>query len=197
MNYYYDLKLNFQKNNCLFYEWSNIDKIEVIKKIPIIHISTNVMEDILSNKIVIDMTTINNKDLVLFVSKNNAIALKFSLDGNEMYRSQLLLEDEANVIEVSGKFNNYDIKYKVLEPIKYNAIPRKELIIKDVIKKEIKYLLDNKDYKKLDYLYMEWFDKRCNNYNLIENDINTKLSNGIGNKELSIYNLIILSYKKV
>ena len=197
MNYYYDIKLNYQKDNCLFYEWSSLDKIETINKIPIIKISNNDMYNILTNHIKIDISSINNKKEILFVSKNNAIALLFNQDGEEMYRSNILLDDEVNVIEECDCFKINNIKYEVIKHIKYNEVSRKETIIKNVIKKEIQYLINNKNYQKLEYLYMEWFDKKSSNYKIMESDIYTRLDNVIGDKEINIYNLIMLSYKKV
>ena len=53
MNYIYDILLNFIDSERLieFYEWSESDSFEHIKRIPIYRISSKVMQDICENKI--------------------------------------------------------------------------------------------------------------------------------------------------
>ena len=43
---------------------------------------------------------------------------------------------------------------------------------------------------------MEWFDKKGCNYKVMEKNMYNKLNDVIGDKEINIYNLIMLSYKK-
>ena len=40
MDYYYDVLLNFQDNYYMFYEWDEDDTIEYVKKIPLIHVDS-------------------------------------------------------------------------------------------------------------------------------------------------------------
>ena len=45
MNYYYDIVVNFQDTNYMFYDWNEKDNIEFIKKIPIFQVTTNTLKD--------------------------------------------------------------------------------------------------------------------------------------------------------
>ena len=193
MNYYYDLKLNFQKNNCLFYEWEELDKYELVNKIPVIYISTNDMEQILANHI--KVTAIIN-DLVLLVDKNSTIVIKFDNNGYEIARSFLLLNDELGIIDSMRNKKSTDFKYEIINKVEYNPTLRYEERIKTEIDKEIKKIINEKNYAKLEYLYLEWFNKKNNRKQMII-DIENKLKEQITNDEIKIYDLIILSKKKV
>ena len=48
MNYYYDIVVNFQDTNYMFYDWNEKDNIEFIKKIPIFQVTTNTLKDFIS-----------------------------------------------------------------------------------------------------------------------------------------------------
>ena len=50
MNFYYEIKLNFSDNELYkFYEWSENDKLDLIKKIPIIKVKTALLKEIYNN----------------------------------------------------------------------------------------------------------------------------------------------------
>ena len=69
--------------------------------------------------------------------------------------------------------------------------------IKKFIKLEIDTCLNNKEYNKLKFLYLEWFGKICDNIEDIVKDMNNKLDKIITDKEYEIYKLIKISYNNV
>ena len=195
MNYYYDLKVNFQKNNCSFYEWCNNDNIEIIKKIPIIHVSGLIMDDILTNKININKKLINfDNNQILFVDRNSAIVIRFDSNGIELYRSSLMIDDEIYIVEMAWNYKNQDVEYKKIERIIYKKELRNDEYIKELICKEIKNSIENKKYSKLKYLYLEWFNEKPTNSFIRK--IKEKIKKGITSEELEIYNFIMLGNKK-
>ena len=96
MNYYYDIVLNFQEKNYMFYEWEEEDSIDIIKKIPIFQVNIKTFKDLINNEINVDLeflksienrTELKNKTLkyvALFASKNGSIALEFNNEGKSI-----------------------------------------------------------------------------------------------------------------
>lgn len=195
MNYYYDLKLNFQKNNCFFYEWDLNDEFTYIKKIPCFYISIAAMEDILANKIKI-LDNINERK-VLLIDKNCAITLLLDKDGIEQARSYLDLADELKIIGENREQKITNLKYITLNKIDYDGELRQEKIIKGIIINEINRIEEEKNYQKLQYLYMEWFNEISNDWDKMIKRIREKLNESITDLEIKIYEIIKLSYKKI
>ena len=129
MNYIYDVLLNFFPNNTLieFYEWQEKDSIDHVKKIPIIRIPTKMMTSILSLKIKVsnsflqeikDSTSIyNHRDLkyaTLFTDLNRVVALEFDNTGISIRKSSLLLAEEEEVIDESKLLTQTNVDYEVI-----------------------------------------------------------------------------------
>ena len=209
MNYYYDIVLNFQEDNYMFYEWEEEDNIDIIKKIPIFQINLKTFKDLTNNEIKVDtefLDIINNKTelknktlkyVALFVSKNGAIALEFNEIGQSIYRSFLQVDDELGVIETIFTIPVYKLNYEITKKIIFNKNLRKEDNIKRFIKKEIDFLYQNKEIDKLKYLYNEWFLKDNDDIIKIYKEMNKKLQDKLSDREITIYNLIRLSYNNV
>ena len=209
MNYYYDIVLNFQEDNYMFYEWEEEDNIDIIKKIPIFQINLKTFKDLINNEIKVDtefLDIINNKTelknktlkyVALFVSKNGAIALEFNEIGQSIYRSFLQVDDELGAIETIFTIPVYKLNYEITKKIIFNKNLRKEDNIKRFIKKEIDLLYKNKEIDKLKYLYNEWFLKDNDDIIKIYSEMNKKLQDKLSDREITIYNLIRLSYKNV
>ena len=195
MNYCYDLKLNFQNNNCFFYEWDRNDDYTFVTKIPCIYISTTAMEDILANKVKINQEI--NGCKILLIDKNCVIALLLDNEGKEIGRSYLSLDDELRIIDNTRGKEPKELNYTILSKIEYDEELRQEKIIKDIINKEITKIEEDKNYQKLKYLYMEWFNKNSNNWDQMLKRIKEKLRGNITDDELKVYELIKLSYKKI
>ena len=209
MNYYYDIMVNLEDNNYMFYEWDELDNIEVIKKIPLFQVSSKVLKDIINNEIKVSkefLDMIHNKTKVkkgyleyvsLFASKNGAIVLEFASDGVSIARSFLQVEDECNVLEVLYTIPILKFDYKIEKRIDKSKDLRIEKKIKDFINLEINTLYNNKDLEKIVFLYSEWFGKTKNNVAEMISDMQNKLKTGITDVEVKIYDLIKLSYNNV
>lgn len=207
MNYYYDLYLNFQENNTFFYDWEKDDTIEYYKKLPLFQVSTEVFEDILNNQIMVEKnfldliktkTKSNNYEYIaLFGDKNSVIALKFDENGLNIDRSFLNLDDELNIIEIMYTVPTQKLIYREIKKIAYNESLRAEDRIKHVIKTEIESLNNKKEYFKLEYLFVEWFNTFPQNKESMIKIMKEKLNHTIGEKEINILNLIKLSYNVV
>lgn len=209
MNYYYDIKINFQDTNYMFYDWSEKDTIEFIKRIPIYQVTTNTLKDLISYNVIINEELLNNikdktklkknilKYCALFVSKNGAITLEFNDNGLSISRSFLQIEDEVNVLESLFTLPITKFNYKIKNKINVNNMLRIEEEIKRFIEIEVNSLYKRKKYTKLNYLYNEWFKKDNKNPKEMKEEMHKKLENGITEKEINIYNLIKLSYNNV
>ena len=209
MNFYYDIVVNFQENNYMFYEWAESDVLEYIKRVPIFQVTTKVLRDLINNNIEVDkefLDSIYNKTKLkkgfleyvsLFVSKNGAIVLEFASDGKVIARSGLQVNDECNVMEVIYTLPIFRLEYKVLNRLELNKDLRLESTIKDFINLEINTLYKNKEWEKIVFLYNEWFLKSNLNVGEMVQEMQNRLKGEITDREFRIYNLIKLSYNNV
>lgn len=191
----YDILLNFQDSDRVyeFFEWSNKDEIDHIKKIPLIRIDSKFLDDILKYKIIVDniildriykKTEIFNHDRIgvieyacLFTDGYKVVAIEFNNDGKSLYKSSLLLDEEEEILEFSNELENVDIIYKkVNKKVKESFLTREEEFRKNYLLKELKNANINKNYEKINYLYEEVFPDNKNNnsekYNILIDDIN-------------------------
>lgn len=206
MNYYYDIVVNFQEKNYRFYEWNENDEIEIIKKIPIFCVNTKTIKDIINNQIEVNSsfleqiknkTEIKEKKLeyvALFTTKNASIVLEFNKVGLAITRSYLQVEDECNILEILYTLPLYKLEYKIKNKIATINELRIEQELKKFLLIEIEELYKNKNIKKMQFLYNEWFKKDCNDINKIYLDIKEKLNHELTENEINIYNLIKLSH---
>ena len=206
MNYYYDVVVNFQEKNYRFYEWNENDEIEIIKKIPIFCVNTKTIKDIINNQIEVNSsfleqiknkTEIKEKKLeyvALFTTKNASIVLEFNKVGLAITRSYLQVEDECNILEILYTLPLYKLEYKIKNKIATINELRIEQELKKFLLIEIEELYKNKNIKKMQFLYNEWFKKDCNDINKIYLDIKEKLNHELTENEINIYNLIKLSH---
>lgn len=209
MNFYYDIVVNFQENNYMFYEWSESDVLEYIKRVPVFQVTTKVLRDLINNNIEVDkefLDSIYNKTKLkkgfleyvsLFVSKNGAIVLEFASDGKVISRSGLQINDECNVMEVIYTLPIFKMEYKILNKLELNKDLRLESTIKDLINLEINTLYKNKEWEKIVFLYNEWFLKSNSNVGEMVQEMQNRLKGEITDREFRIYNLIKLSYNNV
>ena len=131
MIYVYDLLLNFQDTGRLveFFEWSDQDVLEHIKKIPLFRINSIDMDNICYGTVKFDSTFLEKikfKTLlykkkkaityaVLFCDLNRAVAVEISKQGEVIAKSCLLLDEEEDVIDNSQDLEVFDVSYKVLK----------------------------------------------------------------------------------
>ncbi len=169
MNYAYDILLNFQNKYFEFYEWNKKDIITHIKKIPILKITTKDLNVIKTNKIKLDkefLKKIENKAETFKKEKINAILLTDGEDtvalkiNKPIQKSSIQIDEEEIII---NKVKNKEIKsinYQIVKKEKQIIKTRKEIENEKYLKTELKKLYINKEYQKLDYLFLECFNKK-------------------------------------
>lgn len=213
MNYYYDLILNFSLDNILFYEWDDTDNLEYIEKIPLFKIIEKDMVNILENNIKItkdflllikDKTTIKSRGIIntigyasIFTDSKSAIAIEFNENGEIIGRSNLLLEDDLNVIEMAFTLKKKELNYEVLNKIEINKPLREITKMKNIIKSEITKLYEEKNKDKLSFLFLEWFGINEKDLNKIYQTMLSELENELDTKQYKVYEIIKLSYSKI
>ena len=214
MNYYYDIILNWKEDKAYeFFEWNDTDYLELIKKIPLIKIKHKVLLDIMMYNIKVDtsfLETLQDKTLVsakknfkrieyasLFTDGKNVIAIEFNHEGKSISRSNLLIDDELNVLEVIYGMKETTLDYEILDKLEENKDIRQVEDAKKLILLEINNLYENKEKDKLRYLYYEYKKENIEDinyiYESITNDLKTKFNQDI----LKLYYIIKLSYHKV
>lgn len=207
MSYYYDILLNFQEEYYMFYEWEENDPIEFIKKIPIYNVSNKVYIDLLTSKIKVNNDFLNNildktklkqnKTLTytcIFGDGKNALAVEFNNDGTLINKSSILLDDEININEFMYGIDEYDLKYEIISKDRVRIDTRQDENIKNILNIEIKNIYKNKEYSKLKYIYLEWFNKLSDDYNTMYNNMLDRLKNKLTKKEYDIYNLLKITF---
>lgn len=203
MNYIYDIYLNYNEILYEFYEWHKKDKIMRIKKIPIFKISSDALRDIVSNKIKIHhnfLESIMNKTIsynnnkftsCLFTDCEHVISVLFDLEsGNSIKKSNLYIEEELDVLDISERLDEYKIEYKVLSLDKQLLKTRKENSEYNFLVKGLK----NVESDLIKYLYLECFDKEIQDEKEAYIKIRKILNNSNTKEYKKLYNL--LSYIK-
>ena len=124
MKYIYDILLNFNEKLYEFYEWDDCDNFDYVKKIAIIKVNKDTLNDIRNNKIMLDdefVKEIHNTCEVytsksiksieyacLFTSNSSIIACLFNYKGISIMKSDLLLDEGLDIIEICKKLNLHD-----------------------------------------------------------------------------------------
>jgi len=215
MIYIYDILLNFCDNNLVydFYEWTSNDNIENIKRIKLIHVSRDTFDDLLNYECKIDLDflikiyrtcevyqtkKIKILDYALLVSDGSrVIALEINKEGNIMYKSKLLLDEEDEIAMLADNLEITNLKYiRDKQVLKNRFFTRRELVIKNYLTKEIEDSYKNKKYDKLKFLYQEYFDKEITSNKEIRKELLASIEDKIDNKHKELFNLLKLSTKK-
>ena len=212
MIYTYDILLNWTKEERLkeFYEWNLEDDLEHIKKMPIIRIRESLLKDLLTSKIKIDKTFLskikyktesyfhNEIDVidyaVIVTTEKKALALELDNEGNIMYKSSLLIDEEEEVLEIGEELVIMDIPYEVItKNKKVSYLTRKEEEEKKFLIKEIKKIKQNKERSKLNYLYKEFFVDNVESFNDKLTLLEKEISKDYNSFHHNLYNLLKLS----
>ena len=212
MIYTYDILLNWTKDERLkeFYEWNLEDDLEHIKKMPIIRISESFLKDLLTSKIKIDKSFLskikyktesyfhNEIDVidyaVIVTTLRKALALELDNEGNVMYKSNLLIDEEEEVLEIGEELVVMDIPYKIMSKNnKVSYLTRKEEEEKKFLTKEIKKIKKNKEESKLNYLFKEFFIDDVDTFNDKLNVLEEEISKDYNSFHHKLYNLLKLS----
>ena len=172
MTYIYDVTLNFNETLYDFFEWNNSDTLTHVRKIPIFKVSNEVFIDILSNVIKISDTILNkikdktdvygkkNKSFTscLIRNEDNIIALKFNDEGVSKYISNIVVEEELDILEIKVSTTKI-FEYEIIKPRKTLLTTRYDSMNKTYIEKQLNSLNVDKDSEKIKYLYFEYFGK--------------------------------------
>lgn len=212
MIYTYDILLNWTKGERLkeFYEWNLEDDLEHIKKMPIIRIRESLLKDLLTSKVKIDKTFLskikyktesyfhNEIDVIeyaiIVTTEKKALALELDDEGNVMYKSCLLIDEEEEVLEIGEEIVIMDIPYEVItKNKKVSYLTRKEEEEKNFLTKEIKKIKQNKESSKLNYLYKEFFIDDVESFNDKLTILEKEISKDYNSFHHRLYNLLKLS----
>lgn len=194
MNYIYDIYLNLNQTLYDFFDWNKNDKIIHIKKIPVIKINEDTMKKLIYNKINIneslliqiynktEVWNINNKIAycALFADNSNLIAIEFNSKGISVKKSNLLIDEELEVLEIIDNFNEKSIEFKIISKEKTTFKTRKQIKEEKFIHQELK----NMEESKLNYIYFECFGKQEKNKKIILDSINKIAKNSKTYKNL-------------
>ena len=153
----YDIILNLLDGNRIYepFEWNKKDNIEHIKKIPMIRVTTNTLDDIINTTFVIDNNLLNNiykksevytdtgvskiDYALLFTDTYKVVAVEFNKDGKSLFKSYLLLDEEEEILDLSNQIELKNINYKVLKKnINKCLLTREEEFRKNYLLKELK-----------------------------------------------------------
>ncbi len=213
MYYYYDVLLNFGSEEELyeFYEWDSEDTIEFVKKIPLFRVSTKTLIDQLKYKTTFPkefLNQIENKTIVKSMNETlsyafilsdakNTLALELDTTGKVINRSKLMLNDEANLLEMLFTMRETELTYEKGEKYKKRKDLRQVEEIKKLIHCEVDTLFEAKNKSKLKYLYYEWFNKESEDISLMVRDMKNALKKEYDVNFSRIHDLIKLTYHKV
>lgn len=196
MNYIYDILLNYSSELYDFYEWNKNDLITHIKKIPVVKVKKNVLNDLKDYKVKIDddflskyknkTEKFNKKNIdkiecsIIFTDGFEALAVLFK-KGISSYYSKLLLDEEEELLSMSKIMLYKDFDYKRI--CKYN---NDFLITKDdknIVKYSINKINSINNLSELECLYFECFNVKPN---INSSKIKKTLSDFIINNKSSI-----------
>ena len=195
MTYIYDVTLNFNETLYDFFEWNSSDTLTHVRKIPIFKVSNDIFIDILSNIVKISDTILNrikdktdvygkkNKSFTACLIRNedNIIALKFNDEGLSKYVSNIVVEEELDILEI--KVNTTKVfEYEIINPRKNLLTTRYDSINKTYIEKQLNSLNVKKDKEKIKYLYFEYFGKYITDEALALNKLKKEFNNNSSNK---------------
>lgn len=211
----YDILLNFLDGDRVyeFFEWSNKDDIEHIKKIPMIKVSTECLEDMMNHQVTVEKVFLKSIDkkcevytndkvsvidyAALFTDGFKVLGAEFSKDGKLLYRSFLLLDEEEEILEIGEELKITNIEYKkVGMNKKNNFLTREEEYHRNYLVKELKYAYKKKMTEKINYLYEEIFPTSSKSfeekYQLLMEDIERNFSD----KHNELFKILKLTHKK-
>ena len=215
MIYIYDILVNFCDNDLLydFYEWDSSDNVENIKRIKMIHISKDNYQNLLDYNCILDVDLLTKiyrtcevykskkikvLDYCVLVSDGSRVmAIELDKNGNIIYKSKLLLDEEDEIAMLANNLEITNINYQKKNRVLNNRFfTRKELIVRNYLYNEIVDSYNKKKYDKLRFLYQEYFDKDCLSYADMKDDLLNTINDSIDDKHKELFELLKLSTKK-
>lgn len=215
MIYIYDILLNFCDCDEVydFYEWSTNDTVENIKRIKLLHVDRKVFDNLLNCdgiigkdfliKIYRTCEVYTNKKVKildycsLFSDGERVMAVEFDSNGKPIFKSKLLLDEEEEIAILASNLEMFPLEYKVSSKVLKNRFfTRNEILIRKYLVREIEECYKKKNYQKLHYLYVEYYDKESTSYQKMYSDLINSMKDSLNDKHYSIYKLLKLMCKK-
>lgn len=215
MIYIYDILLNFCDCEELydFYEWNQNDSIENIKRIKLVHIDRNLLDDLMYYDGVVEENFLlkiyrtcevymNRKVKImdyccLFSDGERVLAIEFDHMGKPIYKSKLLIDEEEEIALLATNLEFFPLGFTKKEKILENRFfTRNEIIIRKFLMREIKDCYHKKNYGKLRFLYEEYFEEESSSYQKMMQLLLNSMKNSLDSKHLNIYELLKLASKK-
>lgn len=202
MNYIYDILLNFNNIPYDIFEWNKDDKILHIRKIPLIKLSTIDLSNLVNKKVKIDKeflikiykrTEQYNKKVLdyAFLATDGKMVIAFKIEQNKIKYSQLFLDEEMEVLDFSSNLNVSSIKYQIINDRKIDYLQtRNQQYIRKFIYNQLKRI---NDIDKLNFLYLECFNKKSNN---TLKDIYYELDHNFENVYIKLYKVLKMTLIK-
>ena len=174
MNYVYDILLNFHFTYFDFYDWNVEDKFSHIRRIPIFKISSKKLKDIIYNDVkfnsdflfkIKNLTEVFKKNDVhnilyscLLCDERKVVGIKCDIDGNVTGRSDLLIDEQCDVMSVVDRYKEYDIDYHIIKKNEVDFFKtRKDILLSMYLINEIK----KQSTERLMYLMYEYDKNYC------------------------------------
>ncbi len=194
--YLCDIKVNFNKKFYDFFDWNKNDKIINLKKVPLYY--TDNLENVIYNKVKFEPEFLNKiKDetislnnrynyVCILTNKTKFVAVNLNKNGLLKEISDINILDD---IELNNDLINQKIKvvkYELLNKTKsIKFLTRNEEKIKNFLDKKINITTNHEQLK---YLYLEEFNKKENDINVIVKDLKKLLINSWDENYIKIYN---------
>ena len=209
MNFIYDIILNFNDELYESFEWEIGDTLLHVKKTPIFRLPKKDYFNIKNNKIIFDEevsqkiykqsnvyknSRINGEYYIALIAfEEEAIAIKLNNKGELLQKSHLLIDEERSTLKVVHRLETTHLNYKLVNSENTNPyLTRQEKNdIKRIINKITK-LYKNKEKSKLEYLYLECFNKKEKNIDIIFENLKKEVvkTSDIFNKIIDFFELI-------
>lgn len=210
MLYIYDILLNWCKDKLYdFFEWEKTDKLEHIKKIPLIRVERGLVNKFITKNVKLDesfpskiynLTEVyNSKNItkipyaILLTDGASVLAVKLDKYGNIKFKSKLLIDEEEEILCLCNRLDKYKLKYIETEDENMDDFTtRNEKKMRSFLLDDIETTYKKKDYEKLKYLYNEYCGITTNNIELIYNNLIESIHYEINSGHIKIYNLLQL-----
>ena len=180
---------------------------------PIIRIRESLLKDLLTSKIKIDKNFLpkikyktesyfhNEIDIIdyafIVTTEKKSLALELDNEGNVVYKSNLLIDEEEEVLEIGEDLVIMEIPYEVItKNKKVSYLTRKEEEEKKFLIKEMRKIKQNKEESKLNYLYKEFFIDDVESFNDKLTILEKEISKDYNSFHHKLYNLLKLSIIK-
>ena len=215
MNYIYDVVLNFQNEYYDFYEWNKTDNIHHMRKIPILKISNQKFIEIKNHIVKFDEKSVkylNGKNAIterfkqnniskikytfIICSDQEAMAIKLNKNGIAYLKSALLPDEEDDALEITNFQNEINLNYQIIQKNKkQNFKTRFESENENFIQTELDKVYKQKNKQKLNYIYLECFNKNESNIDIAYNKLKKEI-NKANNNFKKIYNIFKMTKQK-